>query len=225
MSYSDEKYGGTNGIDYLNNRYAEQENTYKSQDNQRKRENKADSAQQLAAQVAASELAKNNDVERTQRSSQNALGIKNQDNNQQAVAESVSRRLQQNIEQDRVNVDNKFKSSESALDRGKSADEFTQNRYQLKQNQAQDRANLEYSTAQGLAKDKQSQDAELARVRASGEVSRMLAERNNASAANLANISQQTELAGQASAVERAKLTAQAQVRAALFSPRSYQGY
>ena len=81
------------------------------------------------------------------------------------------------------------------------------------------------ASAQGLTKDKQSQDAELARLRANAEAQAALADKTNKASLNLANISASTEKAGQASAVERAQLAANAQVRAALFTPRSYQGY
>jgi hypothetical protein len=154
-----------------------------------------------------------------------ALNLSGQRDDQIAKSEAGSRRLIQSIDQGKVDVDNKFKASESSLDRNKSSDEFTQNRYQTKANQAQDRANLEYSTAQGLVKDKQGQDAELARLRAAGDVASALADKTNNVNLNLANITATTERSGQASAVDRARLAANAQVKTALYSPRSYQGY
>lgn len=163
--------------------------------------------------------------DRTYRDGRNSLDLRRRSDDLAFTAESNSRKLVEGIDKDKVDVDNKYKASQSKLDRDKSIDEFTQNRYQTRANQAQDRANLEYSTAQGLAKDKQGQDAELIRLRASGDVASALATKTNDANLNLAKISQATELAGQTSAVDRAMLAANAQVKAALYAPRSYQGY
>jgi hypothetical protein len=80
-------------------------------------------------------------------------------------------------------------------------------------------------STQGLTKDRQSQNAELERLRASADAQAALADKTNKANLNLASVSASTERAGQASAVERARLAANAQVRAALYAPRSYQGY
>ena len=181
--------------------------------------------EQAKNQAAFDSQARDAAVDRQSRIDAQALNTSQKRDDQLFRSESNSRGLIENIDQRRVNTDNKFKSGESKLDRDKSADEFTQNRYQTKANQAQNRADLEYSTAQGLTKDKQSQDAELARLRANVAAASALADKTNNANLNLANISASTERAGQTSAVERARLAANAQVRAALYSPRSYQGY
>jgi len=188
-------------------------------------DNQAKALEQAKNQAAFDSQARDAAVDRQSRIDAQALDTSQKFADQQFRAESNSRRLVENIDQRRVNTDNTFKAGESKLDRDKSTDEFTQNRYQTRANQAQNRADLEYSTAQGLTKDKQSQDAELARLSANVAAASALADKTNNANLNLANISAATEKAGQASAVERAQLAANAQVRAALYSPRSYQGY
>lgn len=230
MSYADENYYGweqgygnndrpSSETNFFSPKYAETRTSGSDTDNQAK------ALKQAQNQSAFDSQARDAAVNRQGKIDAQALSTSGQRDDQLAKSESVSRRLIQSIDQDKVSVDNKFKSGESALDRNKSSDEFTQSRYQLKHNQAQDRANLEYSTAQGLAKDKQGQDAELARLRASGSIASALADKTNAANTTLANISQATELAGQSSAVDRARLAANAQIKAALFTPRQYQGY
>ena len=181
--------------------------------------------EQAKNQALFDSQARDEAVDRQRRIDAQALDTSQKRDDQQSRSESISRRLIENIDQRKVDTDNKFKSSESKLDRDKSIDEFTQNRYQTKANQAQNRADLEYSTTQGLTKDKQSQDAELARLRANAAAESALLDKTNNANLSLANISAATERAGQTSAVERAQLAANAQVRAALYAPRSYQGY
>lgn len=188
-------------------------------------DNQAKAYEQAKNQAAFDSQARDAAVERQKKIDAQALDSSQKRDDQLFRLESKSRSLIENIDQRKVGVDNKFKSSESKLDRDKSTDEFTQNRYQTKANQAQNRADLEYSTAQGLAKDKQSQNAELAQLYANIAAQSALADKTNKANLDLANITASTEKAGQTSAVERAQLAANAQVRAALYSPRSYQGY
>jgi hypothetical protein len=88
-----------------------------------------------------------------------------------------------------------------------------------------DQRKLGAVSTQELTKDKQSQNAELERLRASAAAQAALADKTNKANLSLASIGASTERAGQSSAVERARLAANAQVRAALYAPRSYQGY
>jgi hypothetical protein len=219
-SYTDKNYGGQ--TQWTTPTYANSQTFGSNYDHDRLNKRASDSQARAAA---SAEESRNAQVVRDYKSGENSLSLAGRRDDQNAKSEERSRRLIESIDRSKVDVDNKFRSRESALDRNKSSDEFSQSRYQLKHNQAQDRANLEYSTAQGLAKDKQSQDAELARLRASGGIASALADKTNAANTMLANISQATELAGQSSAIERARLAANAQVKAALFTPRQYSGY
>lgn len=220
MSYASENYGGQQGygndsepdeIDELQDKYGLDGTNSKSQ-YQSSNQSKSDA--QVRAAAAADKQARSNINDATLENGRNSLYLAGKRDDQNFVAESNSRKLIEGIDKDKVDVENKFKSSESKLDRDKSIDEFTQNRYQTKQNQAQDRANLEYNTAQGLIRDRQAQESNLA-----------LADRANNVNLNIANITQRTELAGQAGAIDRARLAANAQIKAALFAPRQYSGY
>lgn len=242
MSYATGNYGSiednidnpNTGIPLMDEYQRDNLRKYKSDNtSQPSRRNSSDNQskalEQAQNQAAFDSQARDAAVDRQSKIDEQALSTSGKRDDQVAKSESASRRLIESIDRSKVDIDNQFKSKESALDRNKSSDEFTQNRAQSKFNQAQDRANLEYSTAQSLAKDKQAQDAELNRLSALADKTNManlnLANVGNAANLNLANITRSTELAGQASAVDRARLAANAQVKAALFAPRQYSGY
>jgi hypothetical protein len=234
MSYANEDYVGKQGygndsepdeIEALQDKYGLGKTRNDKQAEAATSAKKQAKADQAKAGKEVTEESKDAASARNYNDGWNILKLAAAKDEQDNRREQTSRKLIESIDKDKVAVDNKFKSGESKLDRDKLIDEFSQNRYQAKANQAQDRANLEYSTAQGLAKDKQGQDAELARIRSSGDVASALADKTNNANLNLANITATTERSGQTSAVDRARLAANAQVKAALYAPRSYQGY
>lgn len=122
--------------------------------------------------------------------------------------------------------DRDFKSSESAKDRAKSSDEYTQNRYQQNFQSAQNRSDLEYTTRARQEDQRQDRENGLhTQARAIGAAAQ-LNQANIARDTKLANISQQTSLSEQKTSLDRAKEAAKAQVTSALYgSSRQYAGY
>ena len=122
--------------------------------------------------------------------------------------------------------DRDFKSSESAKDRAKSSDEYTQNRYQQNFQSAQNRSDLEYTTRARQEDQRQDRENGLhTQARAIGAAAQ-LNQANILRDTKLANISQQTSLAEQKTSLDRAKEAAKAQVTSALYgSSRQYAGY
>lgn len=122
--------------------------------------------------------------------------------------------------------DREFKASESGKDRAKSSDEFTQSRYQQNFQNAQNRADLEYTTKARNEEARQQREMDLHSQARSVNATAALNQANIARDTNLANISQQTALAEQKTSLERAKEAARAQVTSALYgSSRQYVGY
>lgn len=140
-----------------------------------------------------------------------------------------------------TSVANKFKSDQSKLDRDKSSDEFTQNRYQVRANQAQDRANLEFSTnaanenlrqqraAESSIKDRDiAANQQLAQLNSTTSIAGQQSQLQGSLAQSKAQLEGQLGSAKSASdaQIQSAQAAAKAQVTAALYGSRpGYQGY
>ena len=203
---------------------------------------------QAAASAAATEQSAAAASKRTQQDGVALAGLRDQiNNNDDQVVARQEQRKYSNDRQD-TQIKNKFTSDEAGKDRSKSSDEFTENRYQQRANQAQDRSNLEFSTnAANADRDRQRQ------------ADSSIKDRDIVANQNLAQLNSTTTLAGQQaqlqgslaqsssqlqgslaqskaqvdstklsadSQLSAAQAAAKAQVTAALYGSRpSYQGY
>lgn len=144
-----------------------------------------------------------------------ALGQRRQKNNDDDQVASTAQLRTAEIDKDVAATKNRFAASEAALDRKKSAEEFSSNQYQKNADRAQGRSNQEYDTSMARESQRMAQDAQF---RSEGQS-------QNAAQA-LADTNARTSVLGQQSALAAARAQSQAQVSAALFGSRpSYQGY
>lgn len=164
----------------------------------------SDSRANYANQVAAAELAANNQSARFKDQAQFSSNLANQnqgrdfDYSMQALDKTQG-----------------FKGSESQKDRNQRAQEFADNQFMQRTQMAQGRADLEYTTQQGQKTAAEAQQA-----------SQRLRDSELANATGLANINQQTQFGQQRSQIEQAQLAAKAQIQAALFGSKpGYVGY
>jgi hypothetical protein len=168
------------------------------------RRRREDSAQNNSNQIAAAQLAVNDQSSRFKDQAQfsNNLAERSRD-------ADLNRSLTAN------NQTLGFKREESEKDREQRKQEFADNQFMQRTQIAQGRADLEYSTQQGQRNN-----------RAQEQAAQILRDAELANATGLANISQQTQFGEQKSSIERASLQAKAQVQAALFGSKpGYVGY
>jgi hypothetical protein len=178
-----------------------------------------DAGKQAAAAIDATDRAANNAVGRMREAGGISLDLARQRDDNVFQNDQRGAYLKQNLSDKTAGDDRNFKKSEAALDRNKSSDEFTQGRYQLAQNQAQDRSNQEYAARSTAQLAKQAQDADAYKQAQEISAAATLQGASNANQANIAFGEQKTSLA-------RAEAAAKAQVTAALYGAApQYQGY
>ena len=188
------------GTDYGNSGYDGASDTQN-----RDRRNQLATESQIKAVAAATEQAANNAVERDKIVGNNLVNLKRQSDSAASQGTQYNDAAKLNQDRQDTQVKNKYTSDEAGKDRGKSSDEFTQNRYQQRANQAQDRANLEFSTNAANENLRQQRAAESS-----------IKDRDIVANQNLAQLNSTTTLAGQQAQLQGSLVQSNSQLQGSL---------